>query len=100
MCRRTSHRRPVTRLACRGAMTRVHWWYHPDSYDEFIPAATAPADVEPDPPNSGADQTATGRALWTDELARPCQKRLRASLNSKTSILVRLQAAGMYTPAG
>jgi len=32
----------------------VHWWYKPDSYDEFIPAATAPADLEPDQPNPGA----------------------------------------------
>lgn len=38
----------------RGVEVRVHWWYKPDSYDEFIPAATAPADPEPDQPNPGA----------------------------------------------
>lgn len=40
-------------FVCRGAQVRVHWWYHPDSYDEFIPSATAPADIEPDQPHSG-----------------------------------------------
>lgn len=31
-----------------GGAARVHWWYLPDSYDEWLPAAAAPPDVEPD----------------------------------------------------
>ena len=38
----------------RGAEVRVHWWYRPDSFDEFIPAATAPAELEADQPHPGA----------------------------------------------
>lgn len=32
----------------RGGKVRVHWRYLPDSYDEWLPAAVAPA--RPDPP--------------------------------------------------
>ncbi|KAL6780553.1 hypothetical protein ACKKBF_B12650 [Auxenochlorella protothecoides x Auxenochlorella symbiontica] len=35
-------------LEKRGALVRVHWWYLPDSYDEWLPAAAAPEEVEPD----------------------------------------------------
>jgi hypothetical protein len=35
-------------LEIRGGMARVHWWYLPDSYDEWIPALSAPGDPEPD----------------------------------------------------
>ena len=33
---------------------RVHWWYLPDSYDEWLPAAAAPAEIDPylKPPGS------------------------------------------------
>lgn len=43
-------------LEARGTEVRVHWWYKPDSYDEFIPATTAPADLEPDTDHPGVWQ--------------------------------------------
>ena len=40
-------------VACRDGYALVHWWYLPDSYDEWIPQAEA-ADVdEPDKPPKG-----------------------------------------------
>jgi SWI/SNF related-matrix-associated actin-dependent regulator of chromatin subfamily C len=35
-------------LEVAGGAAKVHWWYLPDSYDEWLPAAAAPADVEPE----------------------------------------------------
>ena len=35
-------------LELRGGMARVHWWYLPDSYDEWIPSLSAPPDVDVD----------------------------------------------------
>lgn len=35
-------------------LSRVHWWYLPDSYNEWVPIHAAPSEVDPDvaPPNS------------------------------------------------
>ncbi len=35
-------------------LSRVHWWYLPDSYNEWVPVHAAPSDIDPDvaPPNS------------------------------------------------
>jgi SWI/SNF related-matrix-associated actin-dependent regulator of chromatin subfamily C len=35
-------------LEVKGGAARVHWWYLPDSYDEWIPAAAAPSEIEPE----------------------------------------------------
>ena len=35
-------------LEVAGGAAKVHWWYLPDSYDEWLPAAAAPSEVEPD----------------------------------------------------
>ena len=37
-----------------GDMAKVHWWYLPDSYNEWIPIHAAPTDIDPDvvPPHS------------------------------------------------
>lgn len=35
---------PLPQVA--GPLALVHWWYLPDSYDEWVPAGTAPAEVE------------------------------------------------------
>lgn len=35
-------------LEVRGPLARVHWWYLPDSYNEWIAASSAPGDVEAD----------------------------------------------------
>ena len=32
----------------QGGVARVHWWYHPDSYDEWIPAVDVDAFEPPD----------------------------------------------------
>ncbi len=36
----------------RGQDVRVHWWYRPDSYDEFVSASVAPLDLDDDKPNT------------------------------------------------
>ncbi len=36
----------------RGQDVRVHWWYRPDSYDEFVSASVAPLDLDDDKPNN------------------------------------------------
>ena len=36
-----------------GGMVRVHWWYLPGSYDEWLPAAAAPEELQPDRPRRG-----------------------------------------------
>lgn len=35
-------------------LSRVHWWYLPDSYNEWVPMHAAPSDIDPDvaPPHS------------------------------------------------
>ena len=33
---------------CRGDKALVHWWYWPDSYDEYVPAESASDVLEPD----------------------------------------------------
>ncbi len=38
--------------ACRGQDVRVHWWYRPDSYDEFVAASVAPLELDDDKPSS------------------------------------------------
>jgi len=35
-------------LEIRGYYAHVHWWFLPDSYNEWIPAVSAPSDVDPD----------------------------------------------------
>lgn len=37
-----------------GDLARIHWWFLPDSYNEWIPVGSAPGEVDPDepPPNS------------------------------------------------
>lgn len=35
-------------LEVKGGAARVHWWYLPDSYDEWLPAAAAPTEIEPE----------------------------------------------------
>ena len=35
-------------VLCRGTDAKVHWWYWPDSYDEYIPADVAPEALDPD----------------------------------------------------
>ena len=50
----------------------MHWWYRPDSYDEFVSASVAPLDLDDDKPNTkGARACATApqqrlhaRRLW------------------------------------
>lgn len=37
----------------QGGLVRVHWWYLPDSYDEWIPAMSAPEELQPDRPRRG-----------------------------------------------
>ena len=39
-------------LAHRGQDVRVHWWYRPDSYDEFVAASVAPLELDDDKPNT------------------------------------------------
>ncbi|KAK2079995.1 hypothetical protein QBZ16_002390 [Prototheca wickerhamii] len=36
-----------------GGVVRVHWWYLPGSYDEWLPAAAAPEELQPDRPRRG-----------------------------------------------
>ena len=37
----------------RDQKAKVHWWYFPDSYDEYVPLDDAPEVVEPDKAASG-----------------------------------------------
>ena len=30
----------------------MHWWYRPDSYDEFVSASVAPLELDDDKPNT------------------------------------------------
>ena len=41
-------------MRCRGAKALVHWWYLPDSYDEWMSKEDAPDQLQLDaPPSSG-----------------------------------------------
>ena len=33
---------------------RVHWWYSPDSYDEYVAASVAPEELDDEKPSKGA----------------------------------------------
>lgn len=37
---------PSARLQVQGSQAKVHWWYLPDSYDEWVPAAATPGTAE------------------------------------------------------
>ena len=30
----------------------MHWWYRPDSYDEFVAASVAPLELDDDKPST------------------------------------------------
>ena len=38
----------------RGHEVRVHWWYRPDSYDEYVAASIAPEELDDEKPSEGA----------------------------------------------
>ena len=37
---------PPPPLQVKGPQAKVHWWYLPDSYDEWVPAAATPGTAE------------------------------------------------------
>jgi hypothetical protein len=51
-----------------GVRALVHWYYHPDTYDDWIMAREVRGHVEPDPPERGAAPWHVG-ARWLRDLA-------------------------------
>lgn len=49
-----------------GSQALVHWWYHPDSYDEWIPAADVDNNEMPElTPDASGNGAVPGSSLWT-----------------------------------
>ena len=61
----------------------MHWWYRPDSYDEFVAASVAPLDLDDDKPSTKGHGDISAAApprrivAWTSQLLFSSAARLQ-----------------------